>query len=241
VRKVLQWQSVRPTKKTIADKTEEETTNQLRSSPVIKVKDLYYYYDEAKPIFKKLSLTVASGGQLGLVGPSGCGKSTLLLLLTGIITPRAGKITYHFDDLEVSPTQLKIGYVGAEPFLVMGSLLENLLYGWKGPLPTKEEIKKSLLQVSMGEYANKLEMSIGEGGEGLSAGQKQRVCLARALLRKPSLLVLDEATANLDRATEAGIMQVLKNQKGKMTQIIVSHRKETLVHADVILDLKSKK
>lgn len=205
--------------------------------PEIGIKNLYFTYD-GNPIFNGLSLRIEPGSIFGIAGKSGAGKSTLLALILGMIEPSSGSICIN----NISPKEYfmskssKVGYVGAESFLIEGTIKENILYGWDGYSFSEEEIMESLSKAYLSDIIDKLPMKLEyeltENGEGLSAGQKQRLCIARALLGKPELLILDEASANLDNNTESEIAKTLHNLKQKATIIIVSHRIGLLNIAD---------
>jgi ABC-type bacteriocin/lantibiotic exporter with double-glycine peptidase domain len=174
-------------------------------------------------------------------GPSGVGKSTLLRTLLGETQPLKGSILCNGSET-IDPSSLShsIGYVGPEPFLIYGSVKDNLLYGNPDKNVTDQELWNVLNDVGLTEEVIKYPLQLEEvllDETQLSSGQKQRLSMARALLRKPSLLVLDEATANIDSATEDKIIQIIKNLKPKMTTFVISHKSSFDDLADEIIHL----
>jgi len=211
--------------------------------PSIEVTGVTFAYPGAEAnVLEGVSAEIAKGSQLAIVGPSGCGKSTLLGLVMGLFEPTRGAITIggkrptdYFED----PT-VRVGYVGAESFLIAGTIRENLRYGLSIKA-TDEDLWAALgqaeLRAAVEEMPGKLDYAIAEDGSGLSAGQKQRLCLARALLGRPHLLVLDEVSANLDTETERQIAESLKSLRGSCTTILVSHREGIFRYADRVIAL----
>ncbi len=216
--------------------------NSILKCPNISFSKMSFGYQNSKLIFNELNLEIEAGSQVGIMGSSGTGKSTLLMLISGILKPISGSIL--IDNINAhdytAREDIRIGYVGAEPFLIGGTIKDNLLYGLSLSI-TDEEIKTVLNMVSLENLVHEkgLDYIIGEDHTGISAGQKQRICLARAILNKPSLIILDEATANLDELNEKHVAQILNNLKGKCTTIIVSHRLGILTFADKIIEMKN--
>ncbi|RDB36920.1 MAG: ATP-binding cassette domain-containing protein [Spirobacillus cienkowskii] len=217
-------------------------SNIIETPPKISFNNVTFNYpNSANSVFKTFNFHVESGSQIGIIGPSGSGKSTILFLLLGILKPSEGDI--KIDNLTpeefLNNPKNRIGYVGPDPFLIKGSIKENLCYGISFDV-SEEEIYNALDSVALKDFIalKGLDYQIAEDQSGLSSGQKQRVCLARAILNKPQLLVLDEATANLDDATEQEIAKVLFNLKNKCTIVIVSHRPGILKWADKIITLQ---
>lgn len=195
----------------------------------LEIENLAFGHHSGHHVFENLNLSLSGGEILIVKGPSGCGKSTLLMNLIGIFKPRKGSIFWEKNNLEtLSSEEFRehIGYVGAEPYIVSGSIRENLCYGLHHT-PTDEEISRACtlaeMNVFLSQSARGLDTILTEQGEGLSMGQKQRLGLARALLRKPLILVLDEITANLDKKTEATIVENISKLKGSMTILIATH------------------
>ena len=197
-------------------------------------------YPGGAQILKDISFQVNFGEALVITGPSGAGKSTLLSLMLGMTLPKSGQV-YIQDSLQSYPIKevrshlLKmVGYVGPESFVIAGSFRENILYGCERPC-SDDELKAAIYDSGCAfiyESPQGLDHQITEQGEGLSAGQKQRLGLARALLRQPKVLILDEATANLDKQTEIALVDTLAKLKSNMTIVAVTHREELLRIAD---------
>jgi ATP-binding cassette subfamily B protein len=192
-----------------------------------------------------ISFDVKIGETIAFVGPSGSGKSTLMKLLVGLYRPQEGKIFYnnldenaiHFDHL-----RKQIGFVTQDTNLFSGTIKENLLFVNPG---ASDELLNDVLQKAacsnlLARAEKGLETVIGEGGLKLSGGEKQRLSIARALLRQPHLLIFDEATSALDSLTEEEITNTIKDissQKEQIT-ILIAHRLSTIMHADRIYVLE---
>ena len=165
--------------------------------------------------------------------------------MLGILRPTEGKVLLNREECHhfFSKYKMKIGYVGPEPFLIEGTIKDNLYYGHsdEGEI-TNEQYDKALQFSNLFELIEslpgKMKYKISENGEGLSAGQKQRLSLARAILILPKLLILDEVSSNLDTETEKDIAKSIKYLKGKSTVVIVSHKQGILQFADSVIDLE---
>lgn len=202
----------------------------------------FSYAESDVGIIRDFSIDIAPGEHLGIVGQSGSGKSTLLGLLLGVIKPNDGRVLIAGQN-PVDYFRLyseRVGYVGAEPFLFAGSIRDNLGYGFKGDLSDDKcwlALSHALMDEVIRSKVGGLSYRINENSDGLSAGQKQRLALARALLRDPKLLILDEASANVDEQAESEIASVIARLKGEMTCILVSHRPGFLKYVDRIVRL----
>ena len=195
-----------------------------------KVSGLGFEYEPGVRIFSDLSFTLKKGEILLIRGPSGVGKSSLLAILMGVNPPTTGAIYLNDQPLEknVGALQNSLAFVGPEPFLKPGTIRENLLYGHPNPESVSTETILQALEVChmrelISAYKEGVDEYLYEFAQ-LSTGQKQRLSLTRALLRKPQLLVLDEATANLDKDTEEDIIRSLTPLMKEMTVVIVSHK-----------------
>ena len=192
-----------------------------------------------------ISFDVRVGETIAFVGPSGSGKSTLMKLLVGLYRPQEGKILYNnLDETELRFDELRnqIGFVTQDTNLFSGTIKENLLF--VNPSATEDEIMSALNKAScqhlLARAERGLDTMIGEGGLKLSGGEKQRISIARALLRNPKLLLFDEATSALDSLTEEEITDTIReiSEEGYQITILIAHRLSTIMHADRIYVLE---
>jgi ATP-binding cassette subfamily B protein len=199
----------------------------------------------AQKAIDNISFKVSIGETIAFVGPSGSGKSTLMKLLVGLYRPQQGKILYNgldetairFDDL-----RNQIGFVTQDTNLFNGTIKDNLLFVKPGACVAdlNEALEKAACTNLMARAEKGLETMIGEGGLKLSGGEKQRLSIARALLRKPRVLLFDEATSALDSLTEEEITNTIRNISELKSQvtILIAHRLSTIMHADKIFVLE---
>ena len=210
--------------------------------PALKLDKISYGWDKNPKIFKDFSFTVKPGEQLAIVGRSGSGKSTLLSLILGLVEPICG--TIEIDNMNphdyLKKFSNKIAYAGVDPYLTSGSIRDNILFGIENDV-TEDEIKFALNASALSDDLKKLpgglDYMLSENGDGLSAGQKQRISFARAVIKKPQIMILDEATANLDERTEKNIISSVNKLRGMCTVILVSHKPEAIKYADKKIDL----
>ncbi len=192
-----------------------------------------------------ISFDVALGETIAFVGPSGSGKSTLMKLLVGLYRPQEGKILYnHLDETEIHFDDLRnqIGFVTQDTNLFSGTIKENLMF--VNPTATEADLHDALQKAACTNLVDRaekgLDTMIGEGGLKLSGGEKQRISIARALLRKPRILIFDEATSALDSLTEEEITNTIIEISKAQDQItiLIAHRLSTVMHADKIYVLE---
>lgn len=195
-----------------------------------------------------ISFHVEKGDTIAFVGPSGSGKTTLVKLLVGLYKPQEGKVLYNnidSENIDIDELRTQIGFVTQDTQLFAGTIKENLLF--VNPTATDAEIievlNKAACQNLLARSENGIDSVIGEGGMKISGGEKQRLSIARALLRHPKIIVFDEATSALDSITEDEITQTIKNVvaiKEHIT-VMIAHRLSTIMHADKIFVLEKGK
>ncbi len=214
----------------------------------IEFNEVSFAYGSRKPVYEKLNLCIKGGEWTAFVGPSGCGKSTLAKLILKFYEASSGCVSFGgIDSRDIDTVTLrdKVGYVPQDIFLFSGTIAENIAL--HHPASSLEEIIEAAKKAGAHEFIQKLpkryETVLGEGGAGLSGGEKQRLALARALLGSPDILILDEATSSLDTVSENEIHQVLKELKAKtkITVILIAHRLSTVQNCDTIFVMKDGK
>jgi len=211
---------------------------------VVELRDVVFGYDAARPILKGVSLTVPAGGSVAIVGPSGSGKSTIGRLLFRFYDVNEGALLIDGQDVrDVTQDSLHdaIGVVPQDTVLFNDTILYNIAYGRPGA--TRDEIEAAARAAKIHDFIAALpegyDTMVGERGLKLSGGEKQRVGIARTLLKNPPILLLDEATSALDSETEAGIQSELKAMGVGRTVITIAHRLSTIVDADEIVVLQN--
>ncbi|MBT7130762.1 MAG: ABC transporter ATP-binding protein [Planctomycetes bacterium] len=208
----------------------------------IELDAVQFRYHPDQPLLEKLSLRLDPSETVALVGASGAGKSTIVDLMLRFLDPQQGQIRIDGTDLKTLQSasyRRHLALVSTETFLFHGSIRDNILFG--KPSATDEEMRQAAIKVglpaALGADSAGLETIVGERGEQLSAGQKQRVGIARALLREPSFLILDEATAHLDLASDRQIRDAIAELMEDATTLVITHRVSTIADVDRILVL----
>lgn len=213
-------------------------------SPHISFESVSYTYPKSSfPTIEDINLTIEEGSLFGIVGPSGSGKTTLVDLLLGVLSPDSGTILISnnkpLDAISAWPGAL--GYVPQNVVIVNGSIRDNVTFGYPANSISDEIVLEALNTARLDEFISKcpdgIHTKVGERGAKISGGQRQRLGIARALVSKPKLLVLDEATSSLDGQSEFDISTDLKAMKGKVTLVIIAHRLSTIREADKIIYL----
>ena len=209
----------------------------------IELRAVTFAYSEGERVLKEINLTVEPGEMIGLVGETGSGKSTLVSLVCRFYDPEKGCITLDGTDLrdiKVRSLRSNIGMVLQDTFLFAGSVKENIAYG--RPEATMEEIIRAGKAANAHDFIMNLpdgyDAEVGERGVMLSGGEKQRISIARAILKDPAILILDEATSAVDTATEASIQEAMDRLVHGRTTIAIAHRLSTLRNADRLVVLE---
>jgi ATP-binding cassette subfamily B protein/subfamily B ATP-binding cassette protein MsbA len=233
----------------ILDAPVERANGQPRASlpePVrgeVVYENVSFSYPPDRVALRKVSLHARPGEMVALVGPTGAGKSTLVNLLPAFYELNSGRITIDGQDitgLSLESLRSHISVVSQEAFLFNGTIRENILYG--RPDAAEEELLAASKAANCHEFVLRLpqgyDSRVGERGVRLSVGEKQRVSIARALLKNAPILILDEATASVDTATERLIQEALERLMANRTSMVIAHRLSTIRKADQILVLR---
>jgi ATP-binding cassette, subfamily B, bacterial len=205
----------------------------------------FQHQSASSPAVSDISFEVGRGQTIAFVGPSGAGKTTLVKLLVGLYQPAAGQITYNgaaSTEVDLDALRERIGFVTQDTQLFSGTIRENLLF--VNPSASDADcldvLRKAACDSLLARAERGLDTVIGEGGVKVSGGEKQRLSIARALLRRPQLLVFDEATSSLDSLTEEGVVDTIRRvaASGDAVTILIAHRLSTILHADRIYVLE---
>ncbi|NTU67164.1 MAG: ABC transporter ATP-binding protein [Candidatus Moranbacteria bacterium] len=221
----------------------EESDGQHPESPfVLEFKNVSFRYEGGKGVLENISLSLEKGKTYALVGPTGGGKTTTASLMARLYDPSEGTVFLEGRDIrsyESRERAKKIGFILQDPFLFNGTVRENILYGnddyaGSGSDEIDEAIKASGLMKLMSRFPEGLDTRVASSGDSMSLGQKQIIAFIRAVLRNPDILILDEATANIDTVTEQLLEEIIGKLPQKTTKVIIAHRLNTIENADCI-------
>ncbi len=208
--------------------------------------DIYFSYDDNRKILSGVSFVIEKNASIGLIGPSGVGKTTMVDLIMRLFRPQKGQITIDgvgAEEFSLSEWRKNIAYVPQDVFLINDTIENNIKF-YDNSI-SKEAIIKATKAANIYKTINGLEDGfktlVGERGVRLSVGQRQRIVLARALVRKPSILILDEATSSLDNESERAIQESINKMRGKTTIITIAHRLNTIMDSDKLIVLDNGK
>ncbi|MPQ43625.1 peptidase domain-containing ABC transporter [Clostridium tarantellae] len=209
----------------------------------ITFKDVDFRYGTRKLILKNINLHIKNGEKIALVGESGSGKTTLAKLLMNFYQCEKGEILindYNIKDINIEALRDKIAYISQETFQFNGTIIENLTLG--NPYLTYEEIIDACKKAQIHDFINSLPLRyntlVEENGSNFSGGQKQRLSISRAILRKPEILIMDEATSSLDTITEKAIEKTINEFSEGITTIVIAHRLSTIMRCNTIYVLE---
>lgn len=218
-------------------------SNDKKVEGVVEIENVSFSYNPEKPLIENLNLKVLPGQSVAIVGPTGCGKTTLINLLMRFYDTCGGSIKVDGTDIkDMSRHELrsKFGMVLQDTWIKNDTVLENILIS--KPNATREEAIEAAKAVKAHDFIKRLPQGydtvLGENGGDLSVGQKQLLCIARVMLMQPDMLILDEATSNIDTRTELIISRAFNKLMENRTSFVVAHRLSTIKHADVILVMK---
>lgn len=211
----------------------------LKSIDSIALDNVNFSYQTRKNVLRKINIDIKKGDNIAIVGSSGSGKTTLIDILLGLYSPSEGNFfvnNINFNDYDIKSYREKIGYVPQDPFLFNTSILEN--FRWSKPDCTEKEILKSLKMSNCLDFVEALpdglETNLGDRGGSISGGQRQRLALARAIIKKPSLLILDEATSSLDVESEKHIQKSINEISKNITLVTIAHRLSTIKNSNFV-------
>jgi ABC-type bacteriocin/lantibiotic exporter with double-glycine peptidase domain len=212
------------------------------------LKNILYYYPNTKNlILDNINMTIKKNEVIGIIGKSGSGKSTLLNILCGLIKPQSGEIFVDGKSIDKLSKLFskKIGYVTQKTYLTDESIIKNIIFGIKEERYDKDLFNSIIKKVKLDSLINKLpkkeDTLVGEMGIAISGGEQQRIGIARALYKRPEILILDESTSALDHETEQEILKIINNFKNEITIIIVSHKDELIQQCQKVFRIDSNK
>ncbi len=209
----------------------------------IEFRDVSFGYDKGQQTLKHLQFTVPAGQSIAFVGPTGAGKTTVTNLLARFYEPNEGKILIDGTDIKTltrASLRKNMGFVLQDSFLFQGTIRENIRYGRLDA--SDQEVEAAAKTANAHSFIERLpkgyDTVLTQNGSGISQGQKQLISIARAVLADPVLLILDEATSNIDTVTEVNIQEALARLMEGRTSVIIAHRLNTIQRADQIVVLK---
>ncbi|HWA64371.1 MAG TPA: ABC transporter ATP-binding protein [Candidatus Paceibacterota bacterium] len=209
---------------------------------IVEFKNVHFKYPDGKEVLHDINLRLEKGKTYALVGPTGGGKTTTASLMARLYDPTTGVVFLNGTDIRAyTPAERtrKIGFILQEPVMFTGTVRENILYGNEDyAAHSNEELEAVIREANLERLLNRfdkgLETKLTAGGDAVSLGQKQLIAFMRAVLRRPELLILDEATANIDTVTEQLLDDILRNLPAGTTKVIIAHRLNTIENADEI-------
>ena len=227
---------------TVDIKDEKGATDFNKIKGDIKFENVTFQYVEGKPVLKDLGLHIKAGQSIALVGPTGEGKTTIVNLIGRFYEPTTGRIVIDGEDYKektLNSLRGQMGTVLQTPHLFSGTIRENIRFA--NPECEEKEVEEALLLLGADAFIKRLDEEVGENGELLSEGEKQLVSFARAIIAKPAIFIMDEATSSIDTLTEAKIQAGVEHIISSRTSIIIAHRLSTIKNCDRILVIQKGK
>jgi len=224
-----------------------EDTAERQSTSLLEFKNVHFSYDEEREILHNISFKMERGKTYALVGPTGGGKTTTASLIARLYDASKGTVLLDGKDIRTyGPTERtkKIGFILQEPFLFTGTVRDNILYGNELYVNhSNEQLEQVILDANLGSllaiFESGLDTKVVSNSDNISLGQKQLIAFMRAVLRNPEILILDEATANIDTITEKLLSDILNKLPAETTRVIIAHRLNTIENADEIFFVNS--
>ena len=234
-----------PEQWTVKDyKNNDIRTVKLRDNIMLSVQNISFSYNKDRKVLDNFSMEIEKGSVVAVVGESGCGKSTLVKLLLGFYPIEKGSMYVdgkEYHELTLKEIREKISYVPQEPYLYETTIAQNISYGKYGA--SRDEIIEAAKAANAHDFIVKLpdgyDTVLGERGNTLSGGEKQRIAIARAIIRNAPVIILDEATSALDNESESLIQEAIKVLKGGRTILTIAHRPSSIAAADTVVHLYS--
>lgn len=241
LKKILEYETA-----AIQHRERETGTQSFQFTQALEFRDIHFSYESGKEVLSGINFKIEKGEIVGLIGPSGAGKTTIVDLCLRLFEPNKGQLL--LDGKDISEINLEdwrknIGYVSQDIFVINETIANNIKFydNTIGP----KDIERASRMANIYDFIQGCEggfsTMVGERGIQLSAGQRQRLIIARVLARKPELLILDEATSALDNESERKIQQVIKGLKGKITVFVIAHRLSTVMNSDRLIALENGK
>ncbi len=236
------WERIRKILELESNLLQIESEHFDETATLVSFRDVSFSYPNGGEVLHQITFNLKKGKTYAFVGPTGGGKTTTASLIARLFDPTKGRVLLEGRDIRTYPAVervKRIGFILQDPFLFSGTIRENVLYGNEEfqHLQNGELMKKlhdSGLESLMQRFDNGLDTLVDVSGDGISLGQKQLIAFIRAVLRKPDLLILDEATANIDTVTESLLDDILQKLPETTTKVIIAHRLNTIANADVI-------
>lgn len=218
------------------------STTHTRAESILEFKNVSFHYPDGKTVLKHINFDLEPGKTYALVGPTGGGKTTTASLMARLYDPSEGTVLLHGRDVRSYSSEDRaqhIGFILQEPFLFTGSVLDNIFHGNASYGKASKEAKLTALKEAgfetlLTRFPEGVDTLVKSSNDGISLGQRQLIAFMRAILRKPELLILDEATANIDTVTERLLEEVLEKLPKTTTKVIIAHRLNTIENADEI-------